>query len=198
MVAALIRAFSWALAVSVVLYCTAAEAGEPAAEPDFIFTIPKGGMEAEEQKVVWLGPSKALRVVDSTDAAVFLPQPGNSPSAAPSSEQMNAVAYVFANGACDFTKQVEYKELFPEYNKPVWDRSPPAEATVEGDSSPSLGANYTFTSPPAEALGKVASFCVRFMVEKPVKSEAGTQEGQEGPNRNSGGPPPGTSEEGGT
>ncbi|PFH36732.1 Toxoplasma gondii family A protein [Besnoitia besnoiti] len=172
----LLRALSSTLLVGAALHCAATDAGEPTVDPQNIFTIPEKGLEADEQKEVWLGPSKALRVVDNTRAAVLFPQQGDNPLPAPSPEQMSAVAYVFENGVCDFEKTVEYKKLFPGHEKPLWVRTAPAAAAGAEEASPAPAANYTFTNPSAEVLGgEGASFCVRFRVQRPLQPQPPTQ-----------------------
>ncbi|PFH36735.1 Toxoplasma gondii family A protein [Besnoitia besnoiti] len=171
-----LRALSSALLFGAVLHCSATDTGEPTVEPESIITIPEKGLQVDEHKIVWLGPSKSLRVVDSTNAAVFMPQSTVSPSVEPSSEHMNAVAYMFENGACDFTKTVEYKKLFSDYGKALWDRSPPSKEATAEEVSHSPVANYTFTNPPAEVLRELVSFCVRFVVTPGSSSSSGSSE----------------------
>ncbi|PFH36733.1 Toxoplasma gondii family A protein [Besnoitia besnoiti] len=171
------RALSSTLLLGAILQCAATDAGEPAVQLEATMTIPKDGLEAHEQKVVWLGPLKALRVVDSSNAAVFMPQSIDEPLIEPSSEHMNAIAYAFENGACDFGKTVKYQELFPAYEKPLWVRTTPAKSgAIEGES-PAPVANYTFTSPPAEVLSGVSSFCVRFRVKSGDQGETESDKG---------------------
>ncbi|PFH36728.1 Toxoplasma gondii family A protein [Besnoitia besnoiti] len=173
----LLQALSSSLLVGAALHCSATGAGETTAEPESIITIPEDGVDVDEQTVVWLGPSKAFRVVDSTNAAIFMPQLTEAPSAEPSSEQMNSVAYVFENGGCDFTKTVEYKKLFPDYQKPLWVRDPAVKPLDGEEESPAPAANYTFTNPPADVVGDGASFCVRFMMKRTPQSPPVQPEG---------------------
>ncbi|PFH36734.1 Toxoplasma gondii family A protein [Besnoitia besnoiti] len=171
----LLRALSSTLLAGAVLHCAAADAGEPKVEPETIITIPGKGLDADEQKIVWLGPSKSLRVVDATNAAVFLPQVKGEAQEEDSSSnagEMNKVAYLFQNGACDFSKTVEYKSLFPQSQEPLWVRTAQEQPTDAGDPLPSSVANYTFINPPAKELNGVSSFCVRFMVKRPLQSHS--------------------------
>ncbi|PFH36730.1 Toxoplasma gondii family A protein [Besnoitia besnoiti] len=184
-----LRVLSSTLLVGAVLHCSASEPGEPTVEPESIINIPEKGLAADEQKSVWLKPSNSLRVVDSSNAAVFLPQPGQEPSAEPSPEQMSAVAYVFENGVCDFEKTVEYKKLFPGHEKPLWVRTAPAAAAGAEEASPAPAANYTFTNPSAEVLGgEGASFCVRFRVQRPLQPQPPIPENDDGPTGDKGEP----------
>ncbi|PFH36731.1 Toxoplasma gondii family A protein [Besnoitia besnoiti] len=173
-------AMSSALLLGAFLQCAATDAGGGlSVDPETIITIPEKGLEADDQKIVWLGPSQALRIVDSSNAAIFLPQHSTeNPSPTPSSEQMNAVAYPFENGACDFKTVVEYKKLFPAYEEPLWVRNPASAQMAAGEGSPAPAANYTFTNPPADALNGATSFCVMF--KSPVKAET-SQPGETGP-----------------
>ncbi|PFH36729.1 Toxoplasma gondii family A protein [Besnoitia besnoiti] len=175
----LLRALSSSLLVGAVLNCHATDAGGGlSVDPETIITIPEKGLEADDQKIVWLGPSQALRIVDSSNAAIFLPQHSTeNPSPTPSSEQMNAVAYPFENGACDFKTVVEYKKLFPAYEEPLWVRNPASAQMAAGEGSPAPAANYTFTNPPADALNGATSFCVRFVFKPPKHHEAGRPAG---------------------
>ncbi|PFH36736.1 Toxoplasma gondii family A protein [Besnoitia besnoiti] len=174
MAPALVQVLSSIILVGAVLLCSATEPGEPTTEPESILTIPEKGLEADEQKTVWLGPSKSLRVVDSTNAAVFMPHLEEAHLPLPYADQMNSVAYVFENGACDFNTVVEYKKLFPEYAKPLWVRNPPVMAAAAEEASPLPVTNYTFTNPPAELLRGLVSFCVRFVIRRPSQSQGGS------------------------
>ncbi|CBZ56337.1 unnamed protein product [Neospora caninum Liverpool] len=173
----LFRAVCLTLLVGAVLSCVASETSEQKTEVDFTATIPKGGLERDVQQVFSLGPSGKLQVVDETGDAVYLPQPSEAADE-PSSDPYSA-AYLFENGACDFTKMVVFKEAFPGYTKPLW----VSDETPSGESKKASTrgiVKYTFTNPPAEYVGGRVSFCVRFRTVLAAGSQSETNTGTGG------------------
>ncbi|KYF40489.1 Toxoplasma gondii family A protein [Toxoplasma gondii ARI] len=152
----LFRVVCLTLVTGTVLSCAASEK-EPTATADFTATIPKTGLERSVEKVFFLGPSNTLQVIDQTGAAVYLPE--KSANTQESSSKPYSVAYRFENGACDFTKTVEFKDIFPDYTTAVWDQE---QKDTSGGESAEKVVKYRFTNPPAEYLGEGLSFCVRF------------------------------------
>ncbi|KFH09322.1 Toxoplasma gondii family A protein [Toxoplasma gondii VAND] len=154
----LFRVVCLTLVTGTALSCAASEK-EPAATADFTATIPKTGLERSVEKVFFLGPSNTLQVIDQTGAAVYLPE--KSDNTQQSSSKPYSVAYRFENGACDFTKTVDFKDIFPDYTTAVWDKQQKDSETSGGGSAEKV-VKYRFTNPPAEYLGEGLSFCVRF------------------------------------
>ncbi|KYK65269.1 Toxoplasma gondii family A protein [Toxoplasma gondii TgCatPRC2] len=85
---------------------------------DFTVTILKDGLEKNVEQVMNLGPSGTLRVTDETAEAVYQPENNNGADGTLTSPYDSA--YRFENGACDFTKTLNFKEAFPGYTKPMW------------------------------------------------------------------------------
>ncbi|ESS34607.1 Toxoplasma gondii family A protein [Toxoplasma gondii VEG] len=155
------RAFCLTLLVGSVLQCFASEPSESTnTGPDFIAIIPKDGLEEENvERVFSLGPSDTLQVIDETANAVYLPSASESTGEILSGDY--TVAYRFANGSCDFSQTIVFRDAFLGYPTPLWVReeSKPAKS---GNVSPGGAVRYTFTHPPAEYLGGGLSFCVQF------------------------------------
>ncbi|EPT25320.1 Toxoplasma gondii family A protein [Toxoplasma gondii ME49] len=155
------RAFCLTLLVGSVLQCFASESSESTnTGPDFIAVIPKDGLEEENvERVFSLGPSDTLQVIDETANAVYLPSASESTGEILSGDY--TVAYRFANGSCDFSQTIVFRDAFLGYPTPLWVReeSKPAKS---GNVSPGGAVKYTFTHPPAEYLGGGLSFCVQF------------------------------------
>ncbi|ESS34655.1 Toxoplasma gondii family A protein [Toxoplasma gondii VEG] len=85
---------------------------------DFTVTILKDGLEKNVEQVMNLGPSGTLRVTDETAEAVYQPENNNGTDGTLTGPYDSA--YSFENGACDFTKTLNFKEAFPGYTKPIW------------------------------------------------------------------------------
>nr|PIL97273.1 Toxoplasma gondii family A protein [Toxoplasma gondii COUG] len=155
------RAFCLTLLVGSVLQCFASESSESTnTGPDFIAVIPKDGLKEENvERVFSLGPSDTLQVIDETANAVYLPSASESTGEILSGDY--TVAYRFANGSCDFSQTIVFRDAFLGYPTPLWVReeSKPAKS---GSVSPGGAVKYTFTHPPAEYLGGGLSFCVQF------------------------------------
>nr|CCA30031.1 hypothetical protein NCLIV_069050 [Neospora caninum Liverpool]CEL71244.1 TPA: hypothetical protein BN1204_069050 [Neospora caninum Liverpool] len=203
----LFRAVCLTLLMGTVLSCVASETSQQKFEANFTTTIPKEGLERDVEQVFYLGPSSTLQVIDETGKAKYLPEPSQSDDEASSGPY--TAAYLFENGACDFTQTVEFKDAFQGYTKPLW-------VLEESDSVETEGASmggplrYTFTNPSAEYLGGGSSFCVRFKTvlatgsdshtktSTPATSSQGDSQGSSKPengealeqNQNGGGPSP--------
>ncbi|CBZ56331.1 unnamed protein product [Neospora caninum Liverpool] len=155
----LFRAVCLTLLMGTVLSRAASETSEQKTAADFTTTIPKEGLERNSEQVFSLGPSSTLQVIDETGKAKYLPEPSQSDDEASSGPY--TAAYLFENGACDFTQTVDFKDAFPGYTKPLWvhEESDSVETEKVSVGGP---VRYTFTNPPAEYLGGGLSFCVRF------------------------------------
>ncbi|PFH36742.1 Toxoplasma gondii family A protein [Besnoitia besnoiti] len=134
----ILHALSAVCAAGAALQSTCTLAAE--LKPDFTGTIPREGVNTEAQKVVWLGASRTLLVEDWA-GPIFLPQLDGGSPPDPSLEQMNSVAYVIENGACDFSKTVEYKKLLPDYQAPLWVRTSYGQSGEVVESHASAIAN---------------------------------------------------------
>ncbi|ESS34658.1 Toxoplasma gondii family A protein [Toxoplasma gondii VEG] len=165
------RAVSLTLLIGALLPSAASKTSEQNAEADFTATIPKAGLQGNVEKVFFLGPSNTLQVIDQTGAAVYLPE--KSDNTQQSSSKPYSVAYRFENGACDFTKTVDFKDIFPDYTTAVWDKQQKDSETSGGGSAEKV-VKYRFTNPPAEYLGEGLSFCVRFKTVLAPKTDSGT------------------------
>ncbi|CBZ56344.1 unnamed protein product [Neospora caninum Liverpool] len=167
------RAVRLTLLMGTVLSCMAPESSEQTTEADFTTTIPTEGLERDVEQVFYLGPSATLQVIDETGKAKYLPEPSQSDDEASSGPY--TAAYRFGNGACDFSKTVEFKAAFPGHTKPLWVPDGIGSGASEEPSS-GVPVRYTFTNPPAEYLGGGVSFCVRFktVLAAGLGSETGT------------------------
>ncbi|KFH09324.1 Toxoplasma gondii family A protein [Toxoplasma gondii VAND] len=165
------RAVSLTLLIGALLPSAASKTSEQNAEADFTATIPKEGLQGNVEKVFFLGPSNTLQIIDQTGAAVYLPE--KSANTQQSSSKPYSVAYRFENGACDFTKTVEFEDIFPDYTTAVWDQEQKDSETSGGESAEKV-VKYRFTNPPAEYLGEGLSFCVRFKTVLAPKTDSGT------------------------
>ncbi|CBZ56332.1 unnamed protein product [Neospora caninum Liverpool] len=153
------RAACLILLTSTVLSCVASETSEQNPAANFTTTIPKEGLERDVEQVFYLGPSSTLQVIDETGKAKYLPEPSQSDDEASSGPY--TAAYLFENGACDFTQTVEFKDAFQGYTKPPWVADEKGSG-ASGEASSGGPVRYTFTNPSAEYLGGGLSFCVRF------------------------------------
>ncbi|CBZ56343.1 unnamed protein product [Neospora caninum Liverpool] len=165
------RAVCLTLLMGTVLSCMASQTSKPTAEADFTTTIPTEGLERDVEQVFSLGPSATLQVIDETGNAKYLPETIESHAEASSGPY--SAAYRFDNGACDFSKTIEFKDAFPGYTKPLWvhEESDSVESEKVSVGGP---VRYTFTNPPAEYLGGGLSFCVRFKTVVAAGSDAET------------------------
>ncbi|CBZ56340.1 unnamed protein product [Neospora caninum Liverpool] len=167
----LFRAACLTLILGTVLSCVASDTTGLETEADFKTTIPKEGLQRDLEQVFSLGPSSTLQVIDETGKAVYLPEPSQSVDGA-SSGPYSAV-YRFDNGACDFSKTIEFKDAFPGYTKPLWVHED-SDSVESGKVSVRGPVRYTFTNPPEEYLGGGLSFCVRFKTVVAAGSDAET------------------------
>ncbi|KEP62269.1 UNVERIFIED_CONTAM: Toxoplasma gondii family A protein [Hammondia hammondi] len=71
-------------------------------------------------------------------------------------------AYLFLNGACDFEKTIQLKDVFPGYSQPLWVREESSSSRNVESASSKGPVRYIFTNPPEGHLGKATRFCVRF------------------------------------
>ncbi|CBZ56342.1 unnamed protein product [Neospora caninum Liverpool] len=167
----LFRAACLTLILGTVLSCVASDTTGLETEADFKTTIPKEGLQRDLEQVFSLGPSSTLQVIDETGKAVYLPEPSQSVDGASSGPY--SAAYRFDNGACDFSKTIEFKDAFPGYTKPLWVHEE-SDSVESGKVSVRGPVRYTFTNPPAEYLGGGLSFCVRFKTVMAAGSDAET------------------------
>ncbi|CBZ56341.1 unnamed protein product [Neospora caninum Liverpool] len=167
----LFRAACLTLILGTVLSCVASDTTGLETEADFKTTIPKEGLQRDLEQVFSLGPSSTLQVIDETGKAVYLPEPSQSVDGASSGPY--SAAYRFDNGACDFSKTIEFKDAFPGYTKPLWVHED-SDSVESGKVSVRGPVRYTFTNPPAEYLGGGLSFCVRFKTVVAAGSDAET------------------------
>nr|CCA30032.1 hypothetical protein NCLIV_069060 [Neospora caninum Liverpool]CEL71245.1 TPA: hypothetical protein BN1204_069060 [Neospora caninum Liverpool] len=165
------RAACLILLTSTVLSCVASETSEQNPAANFTTTIPKEGLERDVEQVFYLGPSSTLQVIDETGKAKYLPEPSQSDDEASSGPY--TAAYLFENGACDFTQTVDFKDAFQGYTKPPWVADEKGSG-ASGESSSGGPVRYTFTNPSAEYLGGGSSFCVRFKTVLAAGSESQT------------------------
>ncbi|CBZ56347.1 unnamed protein product [Neospora caninum Liverpool] len=190
----LFRAVCLTLLLGTVLSCVASETSEQKPAANFTTTIPKEGLERDVEQVFYLGPSSTLQVIDETGKAKYLPEP--SISSDESLAESYPAAYRFENGACDFSKTVDFKAAFPGYTKPLWVADEKG-SRASGEASSGGPVRYTFTNPPAECLSGVLSFCVRFKTVLAAGSDSATSSSTAGTTEDSepSGPPgeaPGT------
>ncbi|PHJ24138.1 toxoplasma gondii family a protein [Cystoisospora suis] len=147
-------------------------------QPDYTETIPEQGMASTTRKIFWLKPGQVLKVSDSTGTAVFEPVPPVAASSSAASDpfdptakdSLNAIAYAFKDGACDFNTTIKYKEAFKKlgsYTTPLW--NPAKRSEQKAGWQAAAVKDYIFTNPPAEYLEGVVSFCVRFKTTKNEK-----------------------------
>ncbi|CBZ56345.1 unnamed protein product [Neospora caninum Liverpool] len=167
----LFRAVCLTLLLGTVLSCVASETSEQKPAANFTTTIPKEGLERDVEQVFYLGPSSTLQVIDETGKAKYLPEP--STSSDESLAESYPAAYRFENGACDFSKTVDFKAAFPGYTKPLWVADEKGSG-ASGEASSGGPVRYTFTNPPAECLSGVLSFCVRFKTVLAAGSDSAT------------------------
>ncbi|KEP62262.1 UNVERIFIED_CONTAM: Toxoplasma gondii family A protein [Hammondia hammondi] len=160
-----------ALFIGTVLQCVAAETGQPTAEVDFTTSIPKRGLEGNVEEVFSLGPSGTIQVTDETASAVY--QPETSGNSAGTLTDPYGAAYRYMNGACDFTKTVQFKDVFPGYTAKLWTREESGSSERGRDSAGKV-VMYTFKNPPAEYLSVGLSFCVRFKTVSAAGSDSQT------------------------
>ncbi|CBZ50884.1 unnamed protein product [Neospora caninum Liverpool] len=152
--------------------CAGSEPNATLVATDFAATIPKDGLPADVEETFYLLPSQTLAVLDFTNTAAFLP--ASSDSSTRSTGDVSSSAYVFENGECNFDEIIEYTQLFPGYEAPVWVRASSSVEGVEEEDSASV-TTYRFTNPPKENLNGGVSFCVRFKaVRAPSPDSEGT------------------------
>ncbi|CBZ56346.1 unnamed protein product [Neospora caninum Liverpool] len=178
----LFRAVCLPLLLGTVLSCVASETSEQKPAANFTTTIPKEGLERDVEQVFYLGPSSTLQVIDETGKAKYLPEPSTSSDA--SLAESYPAAYQFENGACDFSKTVDFKAAFPGYTKPLWVADEKGSG-ASGEASSGGPVRYTFTNPPAECLSGVLSFCVRFKTVLAAGSDSATSSSTAGTTENS-------------
>ncbi|KEP62275.1 UNVERIFIED_CONTAM: Toxoplasma gondii family A protein [Hammondia hammondi] len=185
------RALRLTLFVGSVLQCFAAESSEPTnAGPDFTTVIPKAGLKEENVEHVFsLGPSDTLQVIDETANAVYMPNASESTGQISSSDY--TAAYRFANGSCDFSQTIVFKDAFLGYPVPLWVREE-SKSAKSGNVSPGGAVRYTFTNPPAEYLGGGLSFCVQFKTVLATGSGSQSTVSTKPPPATSDSAPPGT------
>ncbi|KFG32116.1 Toxoplasma gondii family A protein [Toxoplasma gondii p89] len=159
------------LFIGTVLQCVAAESGQPTAEVDFSTIIPKGGLEGDVEEVFSLGSSGTIRVTDETASAVY--QPEISENSSGTLTDAYSAAYRYMNGACDFTKTIQFKDVFPRYTAKLWTREE-SESGERGRDAAGKVVMYTFKTPPAEYLSVGLSFCMRFKTVSAAGSDSQT------------------------
>ncbi|KEP62261.1 UNVERIFIED_CONTAM: toxoplasma gondii family A protein [Hammondia hammondi] len=165
-----LRTVCLTLMIGTFLSCAAIQTKTSTTAVDFTVTIPKEGLEKNVEQVFNLGPSGTLRVTDETAEAVYQPE---SNSTDETLTDPYGSAYRFENGACDFTKTLSFKEVFPGYTKPLWVHEVSGSVETDKDSS-GRTVTYTLANPPAQYLGESLSFCVRFKTVLATGSNSST------------------------
>ncbi|ESS34662.1 Toxoplasma gondii family A protein [Toxoplasma gondii VEG] len=160
------------LMIGTLLSCAASETKEPIAGTEFTAAIPKGGLEKNVEEIFSLGPSCTLRVIDETGKATY--QPETSTNSDGTLTEPYSAAYRYENGACDFTKTIEFKDAFPGYKAKLWIREE-QESWERNRESAGKAVKYTFRNPPAEYLSGGLSFCVRFKTVLTAVSDSETR-----------------------